>query len=223
MITNIADACGVSSREIISPGATGCSSCVSAQRSRIVHLPAAPSHPPNPRMPLRLLETLRVASPLFISSTAAAERPPAAASETGSCFVHTKNSGSEQPDPEPQFGTRVLSSLCVNSVPESPAHAALMLRTCLLEMIGHASASAASSLRSMPRICVDWWQSQLVPRSAAQRSTAHSTQHSTAQHSTAQRSAAQRSTARSTAQPVSSHSWCVVLARRGKERDAHQR
>jgi hypothetical protein len=153
VITNIADACGVSSREIISPGCTGCSSCFSAQRSRRVHLP---SHLPSPRMPLRLLETLRVASPLFISSTAAAERPPAAASETGSCFVHTKNSGSEQPEPEPQFGTRVLSSLCVNSVPESPAHAALMLRTSLLEMIGHACASAVSSLRSMPRICVNW-------------------------------------------------------------------
>ena len=86
---------------------------------------------------------------LLVAAAAAEQQAAVAASRR-------KRASKRQPEPEPQFGTRVLSSLCVNSVPESPAHAALMLRTSLLEMIGHACASAVSSLRSMPRICVNW-------------------------------------------------------------------
>ena len=42
---------------------------------------------------------------------AAAERAPAAAMDVGSAFDQTKKRGSSHPEPLPQLGTRVLSSL----------------------------------------------------------------------------------------------------------------
>jgi hypothetical protein len=98
-------------------------------------------------MPSSAAETLRVASPLFMSRIAADEPPPVA----GCFFVQTSQSGSWQPFPCPQLGTSVVSSLRAQSRPESPTQVACTSSTALLLMIGQALSSATLSRRSIPR------------------------------------------------------------------------